>query len=231
MLQPEYEFADIPEEQGEESDEGESPMVIDGSQPERSMYEPTPPSFGSYRHPAGPLWRRTPRKSIPPILVTYFQRPPLTIAWEARRQGWHVGGPSRTEAGESSRSSHHSTTGGDSTATIISGLVERLTQMEARVASTDHDLCRMTAQAHVLEVRVRVLEQDRDSDMTTLATSRVKLADARGSLTNFDTRMDGMQTQISLTDTLALTAASSAADAVEEVNRLAPIIERHQGLQ
>ncbi|KAL4569137.1 hypothetical protein LXL04_024768 [Taraxacum kok-saghyz] len=73
--------------------------------PEHVIGTSTPPGFATLRHSEGPLQKLTPRKSVPLIPARHVRTPPPTATGETRRQGWHVGGPSRTQAEESTGSS------------------------------------------------------------------------------------------------------------------------------
>ncbi|KAL4555062.1 hypothetical protein LXL04_037673 [Taraxacum kok-saghyz] len=64
----------------------------------------------------------------------------------------------------------------------------------------------MAGQNHVMGVRVGVLEDDRDIDHVTIATTRTDLVDARARLTDVEIGIAGLQEQIDATDTLALRA-------------------------
>ena len=62
------------------------PMVIDEAFPERLIGTSTSLGFSTFRHPEGPLWKYTPRKSIPPIATRRTRTPPPTATGETRRQ-------------------------------------------------------------------------------------------------------------------------------------------------
>ncbi|KAL4567144.1 hypothetical protein LXL04_022718 [Taraxacum kok-saghyz] len=133
-----------------ETDDGEDPTVMDGNYPERPMNDLTTPiSFRTFRHPGRHLWKRTPRKSIPQMPATHFQRPPLTAAWEAKVRVWNPRGLDTTEVGESSRSSHPLTSGSDHSASIIAGLERRVTQLEAQLAIAIQQIESMAGQNHI----------------------------------------------------------------------------------
>ena len=62
----------------------------------------------------------------------------------------------------------------------------------------------MAGKNHVTGIRVRVLEEDRDIDHVTIATTRTDLVDTRARLTDVETGITDLQEQIDATDTLAL---------------------------
>ena len=125
-----------------------------------------------------------------------------------------MGGPSRTQAEVAPRSSQNSTTDGDHTTTVASGHTERLTQVETRSASHDQELSRMSARARVLEVRVQVLEHERERYETTLTTTRAELADAVGRIASLREDMGEMRGRVSSAEALAHAAAGSAEDSI-----------------
>ena len=62
----------------------------------------------------------------------------------------------------------------------------------------------MTGQNHVTEIRVRVLEEDRDIDLIIIANARIDQIDTRARLTDVEICIADLQEQIDATDTLAL---------------------------
>ena len=100
-----------------------------------------------------------------------FQHPSLTAEWEAGFQAWKRRGSTTTEVGESSRSSKPSATDNDPSASSTAGLESRVGHLEALMR-------RMAGQNDATGVRVRVLEEDRDMDHVTIATTRIDLVDA-----------------------------------------------------
>ena len=89
------------------------------------------------------------------------------------------------------------------TTAVTSGHTERLTQVETRSASHDQELSRMSTRARVLEVRVQVLEHERERYETTLTTTRAKLADALGRLASLREDMGEMRGRVSSAEALA----------------------------
>ena len=154
-----------------ETDDEEDLTVLDGNYPERSMDDPTTPiSFRTFRHPGKHLWKRTPRKSIPRIPTTHFQQPPLVAAWDTRVRIWNPRNLNTTEVGESSRSSQPSTTNSDHSTTTIAELERRVAQLEAQLAIAIRQIESMAGQSHITGIRVRVLEEDRDTNSVIILT-------------------------------------------------------------
>ena len=158
-----------------------------------------------------------------------FQQPSLTAAGEASVQAWKPRGPSTTESGESSRPSHPSTTDNDLSVATRAELERRVAYLEAQLAMAIRQIERMAEQNHVTGVRVRVLEEDRDIDHVTIATTGTDLVDARARLTDVETGIAGLQEQIDTTDTLALRAEGRSIDAIQDVENLQDMIEGRHG--
>ena len=65
-----------------------------------------------------------------------------------------------------------------------------MSQVETQAATITQELSRKTTQARALEVRVRVLEHDRETDKAALAATRAELDDARVRIKNLRTEME-----------------------------------------
>ena len=205
----EYEVDDqVREERDEEgpvyeTDDGEDLIVLGGNYPERSMDDPTTPiSFGTFRDPRGLLWKRTPRKSIPRIPTTHFQQPPIATSWDTGVRIWNPRNPNTTEVGESSRSSQPSTTNSDHSTPIIAELERRIAQLEAQLAITIRQIESVAGQNHITGTRVRILEENRDSDSVIIANARIDQIDARVRLTDVEEGLADLQAQIEATEAL-----------------------------
>jgi len=188
-----------------ETDDGEDLIILGRNYPERSMDDPTTPiSHRTFRDPRGRLWKHTPRKSIPRIPTTHFQQPLPVAASDTRVRIWNPLNHNTTEVGESSRSSQPSTTNNDHSTTNIAALEIRVAQLEAQLAIAIRQIESMVGQGHISGIRVRVLEEDRDSDSVIIANTRIDQIDTRVKLTDVEAEIAGLQEQIDAINTLVL---------------------------
>ena len=181
------------EEEESETDDVDDAMVIDPAFPVRSMYEPTPTSFAAHRHSDRPVWRHTPRQSVPPVTSANAPTLPFPAIWPAREREWHLRGPSPGEEGESSRPIPLPANTGGPISGSMALMRDRLSRLEAQATSSDGELGHLRALAYTQGVGIKVLRQSVEMCEAALAATRAALAATQAELDILKSKEDRKQ--------------------------------------
>ncbi|KAL4568512.1 hypothetical protein LXL04_024126 [Taraxacum kok-saghyz] len=177
---PGYDIEEDSDEEESEMDDVDDAMVIDPVYPVRSMYEPTPASFDVFRHPGGPLWMHTPRKSVPPVTLANAPTLPFPVVWQARERE----GPSSGEEGESSRPIPLPANTGGPISGEMALMRDRLARLEAQATSFDGEI------GHLKRGNQSPAARNRGMCEAALAATRAALAATQAELDRLKLKED-----------------------------------------